>query len=237
MVKYSNKEWIQKLKNDVENHPVLKNPWIISQKEKFQPEAFYLWLTQEYRVSVAFVDWFLMTALKTNNQEAKIVLVQNIWEELGEGKIEETHVSILNLFLKELNISKEHWEVLPTTIEYLNKMNNIIQKSFFHGLGALGPANEYLLKKEYYEISLMYSNWKKDVYWKQGIQLPEPKFFETNLNADEGHAARLFELISKIAISPEEKDAVEEGNFLALEAREIFYKGLQERLIHLPIFG
>lgn len=99
-------------------------------------------------------------------------------------------------------------------------MESIIAKGFFYGLGALGPANEYLLKLEYSQIALAYKKLKTE------MTLPEGKFFQVNLEADEGHSQRMFELIEETAITDESKNQVIEGNLLALVAREDFYKGL-----------
>ncbi|MCW7471157.1 iron-containing redox enzyme family protein [Leptospira kanakyensis] len=211
---------VETLKQDVETHPVLKSQWLLERNISMSFNDLILWLSQEYFVSIGFVDWFLLVAAKTRDQNAKIVLVENIWGELGEGKIEDTHVSILIEFLTKLNFDFENHKLLPETKTYLDKMESIIEKGFFYGLGALGPANEYLLKLEYSQIALAYKKLKSE------MALPEGKFFQVNLDADEGHSQRMFELIQETAITDESKKQVIEGNLLALAAREDFYTGL-----------
>ncbi|MGE8719967.1 iron-containing redox enzyme family protein [Leptospira terpstrae] len=211
---------IETLKKDVETHPVLKSQWLLERNISMSFNDLILWLSQEYFVSIGFVDWFLLVAAKTRDQNAKIVLVENIWGELGEGKIADTHVSILIDFLKKLNFDFSKHTILPETKTYLEKMETIIAKGFFYGLGALGPANEYLLKLEYSQISNAYQKLKSE------MSLPEGKFFQVNLDADEGHSQRMFELIAETATSEESKNQVLTGNLLALVAREDFYKGL-----------
>ncbi|GBF49182.1 hypothetical protein LPTSP4_06920 [Leptospira ryugenii] len=213
--------FVESLKVEVRDHFVLKHPWLLAKSESMGIDDLRLWLSQEYFVSIGFIDWFLRVASLTKNQSAKIVLVENIWEELGEGKLEETHVSILTDFLKKLDIDVNGLHALPETKEYLGEMEEIIGKSFFYGLGALGPANEYLLKLEYAKISNAYFLLKKD------LDLPEGKFFQVNLDADEGHSKRLFNLIDSICISESEKAEVIKGNRLALQARVKFYDGLE----------
>ncbi|EMY61061.1 iron-containing redox enzyme family protein [Leptospira terpstrae] len=211
---------IETLKKDVETHPVLRSQWLLERNIAMSFDDLILWLSQEYFVSIGFVDWFLQVAAKTRDQNAKIVLVENIWGELGEGKIADTHVSILIDFLKKLNFDFSNHIILPETKTYLDKMETIIGKGFFYGLGALGPANEYLLKLEYSQISNAYQKLKSE------MSLPEGKFFQVNLDADEGHSQRMFELIAETATSEESKNQVLTGNLLALVAREDFYKGL-----------
>ncbi|PJZ45297.1 iron-containing redox enzyme family protein [Leptospira brenneri] len=208
------------LKSDVENHPVLRSQWLLERNISMSFNDLILWLSQEYFVSIGFVDWFLRVAAKTRDQNAKIVLVENIWGELGEGKIEDTHVSILIEFLTKLNFDFSGHNLLPETKTYLDKMETIIEKGFFYGLGALGPANEYLLKLEYSQIASAYKKLKTE------MALPEGKFFQVNLDADEGHSQRMFELIEETAKTKETQDQVIEGNLLALAAREDFYTGL-----------
>ncbi|MDF3820043.1 iron-containing redox enzyme family protein [Leptospira sp. 96542] len=211
---------VLKLQNDVKNHPVLESEWIIRKQNKMDLDDLLLWLSQEYFVSIGFVDWFLIVAAKTTNQRAKIVLVENIWEELGEGKIEDTHVSILIEFLAKLGVNYESNQILPETKLYLDKMSKIINQGFYFGLGALGPANEYLLKLEYSKISDSYQ------ILKTNMNLPEGKFFQVNLDADEGHSKRLFDLIADTALEEQSKNEVILGNKMALDARKLFYEGL-----------
>ncbi|XDD44849.1 iron-containing redox enzyme family protein [Leptospira sp. WS39.C2] len=211
---------ISRLKSDVENHTVLRSKWLMERKEKMSFDDLILWLSQEYFVSIGFVDWFLLVAANTRNQKAKIVLVENIWEELGEGKISDTHVSILTDFLTQLKFDFNSHQILPETKTYLEKMKSVIDLGFFYGLGALGPANEYLLKLEYSQIAESYQKLKID------LGLPEGKFFQVNLDADEGHSKRMFDLIEEVCLTEISKEEVREGNRLALEARLDFYLGL-----------
>lgn len=211
---------VEILKKDVETHPVLRSQWLLERNVSMSFDDLILWLSQEYFVSIGFVDWFLLVAAKTRDQYAKIVLVENIWGELGEGNIADTHVSILIEFLTKLNFDFANHQLLSETKTYLDKMESIIEKGFFYGLGALGPANEYLLKLEYSQISEAYKK------LKTAMALPEGKFFQVNLDADEGHSQRMFELIEETAKTEESKKQVIEGNLLALVAREDFYKGL-----------
>ncbi|GBF42047.1 hypothetical protein LPTSP2_13330 [Leptospira ellinghausenii] len=208
------------LKREVETHSVLQAKWLKERNIKMTFDDLILWLSQEYFVSIGFVDWFLLVAANTRDQNAKIVLVENIWEELGEGKISETHVSILTNFLEQLGFDFSAHQILPETKTYLEKMRSVIDLGFYYGLGALGPANEYLLKLEYSQIANAYHQLKKE------LNLPEGKFFQVNLDADEGHSKRLFDLIETVCFTEESKKQVMEGNRLALDAREDFYLGL-----------
>ncbi|TGL07603.1 iron-containing redox enzyme family protein [Leptospira levettii] len=208
------------LKREVETHSVLQTKWLKERNIRMSFDDLILWLSQEYFVSIGFVDWFLLVAANTRDQNAKIVLVENIWEELGEGNISETHVSILTSFLEQLNFDFSKHQILPETKTYLDKMKSVIDLGFFYGLGALGPANEYLLKLEYSQIANAYHQLKKE------FNLPEGKFFQVNLDADAGHSKRLFDLIETVCITEESKKQVIEGNRLALDAREDFYLGL-----------
>lgn len=220
----------QELIQSVQDHPVLQNPWLLAKKEKsnLNKDDFIYWLAQEFHVSVSFVNWFLWTAAQTSDQTSKIILVQNVWEELGEGKIENTHVSILRKFLEGLQVPDKIREILPETKRYLDTMEGIVKMSFPHGLGALGPANEYLLKLEYSEMYNLYQIFKNRSDIDLNDILPEPTFFTVNLDADEGHSKRLFDLIDTVTLNQKNKDNVREGNILALNARLIFYEGISK---------
>ncbi|MCG6193839.1 iron-containing redox enzyme family protein [Leptospira sp. FAT2] len=209
------------LEDSVRNHPVLtSNRWLEQKERRMEKEDLLLWLRQEYFVSVDFVNWFLNTAAISESVEAKIVLVQNIWEELGEGKAEDSHVRILKKFLSDMGEIVEERHKLPETQAYLDLMRKITTSDFYSALGALGPANEYLLKLEY---SRMFESYRD---LKTRIPLPEGKFFQVNLEADESHAEKLFRLIEVVADTDEKRNRVLDGNRLALDARLVFYEGL-----------
>ena len=210
------------LKSSVECHSILQNEWLLKRKKKLTKSDLILWLSQEYFVSVEFVNWFLWTAALSKDIDSKIILVENIWEELGEGKKEDSHVMILLDFLKKLSLSVSEIKILPYTNKYLEKMKYIINNNFFSAIGALGPANEYLLKLEY---GMMYESYQ---VLKTELNLPEGKFFQINLTADISHSEKLFSLIEKVCDTQAKRDLVREGNLSALDARDLFYKGLLE---------
>ncbi|WP_078130601.1 iron-containing redox enzyme family protein [Leptospira alexanderi] len=209
------------LEESVRNHPVLvSNCWLENKERRMEKEDLLLWLRQEYFVSVDFVNWFLNTAAISDSIDAKIVLVSNIWEELGEGNAEDSHVCILKKFLSDMGEVVQDIHRLPETKSYLDLMRRITTTDFYSALGALGPANEYLLKLEY---SRMFQSYKD---LKERVCLPEGKFFQVNLSADESHAEKLFRLIEVVADTEEKRNRVMEGNRLALDARLVFYDGL-----------
>lgn len=210
-----------KLIETVKNHRVLtKNRWLEERAMEMTKPDLILWLKQEYFVSVAFVNWFLWTAALTNDLEAKTILVRNIWEELGEGDPEQSHVEILRTFLSELNVALSENDILPETKLYLEKMKSITNENFFSALGALGPANEYLLKLEY---GKMYQSYQ---LLARREALPEARFFYVNLEADESHAELMFSLIESVCHTKSDAADVRHGCEEALEARCLFYEGL-----------
>jgi len=209
------------LKEEVDSHHVLNNTWLINRIENLTLRDLKLWLSQEYFVSIDFVTWFLKACTITNEFDIRIVLIQNIWEELGDGRKENSHVEILKNFMIDINFNFDDLICLPKTLEYLKLMEKIIEKNIYMALGALGPANEYLLKKEY---GKMYNSYQE---LKIRENLPSGKFFEINLNADEGHSKKIFELIEKVCNTEEKIKWVIEGNRQALSARSTFYEGLQ----------
>lgn len=212
---------INELKMQVENHPVLKSQWLMERKKQLTKKDLILWLCQEYFVSVEFVNWFLWTASLTNDVNAKIILVQNIWEELGGGNANKSHVKILIQFLKKIGIDENEIVLLEHTKVYLQKMKELTSNNFYEALGALGPANEYLLKMEYGQMYNAYKELRKKE------NLPESTFFEVNLEADESHSEVLFRLIELICDTSDKSNKVKEGNQKALEARLLFYEGLK----------
>lgn len=211
---------VKKLKSDVNNHFVLQNKWLIEKSQNITKEDLTKWLCQEYFVSVEFVNWFLLAAASSPSQYSKLVLVKNVWEELGEGKLENSHVKILETFLYKLGVNLQNNKPNRLTTSYLETMKSIIIQDYYEALGALGPANEYLLRKEY---GMVYEAYK--TLQKKG-EFPTAKFFEINLEADNVHSQVLFDLIEDVCDSEEKENKVISGNQKALDARLLFYEGL-----------
>lgn len=211
---------IERLKIDVDTHPVLENSWLKQREENLSLPDLKNWLSQEYFVSQDFVTWFLKAASQTTDLDIRILLVENVWEELGEGSKEESHLEILRSFLLHIGFDFANHPKFSGTEKYLEKMREIIDTDIYYALGALGPANEYLLKKEY---GKMYRSYLK---LKENENLPEGAFFEINLHADEGHSKKLFHLISTVCNTEERIKAVIAGNLAALDARVLFYESL-----------
>lgn len=164
----------------------------------------------------------MKTASQINDIHSKIILVQNIWEELGEGNVDSSHVMILSKFLRDMGSSLVDLHPNTSTSEYLKEMDGIIALGPFYALGALGPANEYLLKLEYGIMNTAYLNLRKEEI------LPEAVFFKINLEADQNHSAMMFSLIERLTETEESAEMVIEGNMRALNARMIFYDGIQK---------
>jgi|GEM_PF-998340 len=204
----------------VQNHSVLKHEWLQNKKNQFELDDVLWWLSQEYFVSKAFVNWFLEGALLTEDVEARIILLKNVWEELGNGVSKNSHVFILKDFLIELGVEFQDVRPMPETLLYLDMMNQIIKKGFYHAIGALGPANEYLLNLEYGFMERSYLDLKSK------LDLPMGKFFQVNLEADKSHSKEMFDLIEKMVDSQNTKDQVLHATEIALDARLVFYSGL-----------
>lgn len=208
------------LEESVHNHPVLvSNCWLEKKKKNGKRRSSSL-----ASPGILRQRRFRKLVFKYGGDQrfrgGKIVLVSNIWEELGEGNAKNSHVCILKKFLSDMGETVRDIHRLPETKSYLDLMRKITTTDFYSALGALGPANEYLLKLEYSRMFRSYEN------LKERVCLPEGTFFQVNLSADESHAEKLFRLIEVVADTDEKRNRVMEGNRLALDARLVFYDGL-----------
>lgn len=214
----SNEGFIAHLKGVVQTHDWTETEFIKKCDEKtLSLRDLRSFVSQEWHVSKEFPNWMrelLAKIPKKQDRLAKAYVSENIASELGldEGN---SHFGLLQKAALELGL--ENPTVNPTTQEYLATMRNLCGGSFLMGLGALGPANEYLINIEYSKI-------------RRAVKGNFPflkEFFRENLDADEVHSEKFFWIICENAKNPIARQTVINGMIDSLDARRQFYEGLK----------
>lgn len=180
------------------------------------------WLASEYYVSRDFPRWLAGLMFQLPQPEHRHLLAENIWDEHGHGDFERSHYAQCRAMLSSLDVPVPDGPPAPAAA-YIHGVDQMIRRGRLDALAVIGPANEFLIPREYGCI------WRhfNDAGWTSSAMA---RFFEANISADEEHIEQL-ERIVRAELRDERCEhaflrAAEEG--LALRLR--FYTQLLESL-------
>jgi pyrroloquinoline-quinone synthase len=149
-------------------------------------------------------------------------MIENLWEEHGEGALSGTHYTLYCDLLESIGLPRDPLlsSANAETIEFIEKQEQLAKQDVFGGLGAFCYANEYLTIAEFRPI------WRaiEDEFPAANV-----RFFEENVRVDSRHARQTEDVIERLADSDRDLMAVERGAKEALAARSRFYDALMSK--------
>jgi pyrroloquinoline-quinone synthase len=178
---------------------------------------------QMYKFSREFSRYLAKALAVCMQEEARIIIAENLWDELGAGDLACTHPSLFRRFTRAIGIDDERLEEIPAEPETLRLIDTYLGFADKYGvLGALGAicyASEGTVAKLYSQIG---KGLLRTVMFKKGDLV----FFDLHIHADEGHAAKLEEVITPLMRTPKDFDIVAEAVKEGLNARYDFFDGV-----------
>ena len=205
------------------NHPFLnriKDGWL----DKRQLHYF----VGQYGIYCRYFPRFLAAAAANiPDDPTRMALVENMWEEHGEGVLEKSHRILYNNFAKAVGYTIEELEQVPplatTEICIENLLDMCRNKHFLVGLGALGPGTEYFTNSEY---SIIESGMKKFDF----LSADDIEFWTVHISLDEHHYSDMVDAIKGWTTTDENKERIRKGALKALALEHIFWEGLEDNL-------
>lgn len=202
----------------VENHPVLHHPFLrLAESDRATPEAAIAWGLQDRHVSRAFPLQLAELVTLFPEPEQRMPLVENLWEEHGEGDPSLAHVKLLDALLLSVGVAPDALLVPPLagTTAFLDVPARC--PSALGKLGAFCYGNEYLALLEFPVLERCF----------RGLfPGPDLRYFVSNEEADEGHTKLIEDLIADECRTPDDVDDVLAGAVASLDARCAFYDSL-----------
>lgn len=181
-----------------------------------------LWAIQDYFVSRRFPCLIGIIVGQIDDPESRHPMVQNLWEEHGEGALQGTHYSLYCDLLQSMGLQRDPPASAAEveTTRFVKVQEDLAKSNVFAGLGAFCYANEYLTVAEFRPI------WRAV---KEEFDTPSLRFFEENLKVDARHARQTEDTIESLLRTEADILAVEQGAIQALEARRQFYDAIVNR--------
>ncbi|MBW8828133.1 MAG: iron-containing redox enzyme family protein [Burkholderiales bacterium] len=205
-------------------HPLWRHPFVERCRagELTLPQVRVL-ASQMYRFCHEF-PCFLATALAASRDEAtRMVIAENLWEELGEGDPQRAHATLFRRFTRALGISDEELAdspVLPETRALIDAYLALGDRACGLGLvGALCHASEGIVASLYTQIQ---AGLMSALHFDKEALV----FFELHIHVDDGHADHLESVLLPMLRTPQDEDLVAQAIGAALDARCRFFDGV-----------
>ena len=205
------------------NHAFLnriKDGWLNKKQLKY--------FVGQYGIYCRYFPRFLAAAAANiPDDPTRMAIVENLWEEHGEGVLAKSHRILYNNFAKAAGFTAkqlENVEALPTTEICIENLLDLCRNQhFLVGLGALGPGTEYFTNDEYRIIE---SGMKQYDF----LSADDIEFWTVHISLDEHHYSDMVDAIKVWANTDENRQLIRKGAHKALALEYIFWEGLEDGL-------
>lgn len=205
------------------NHPFIE---MIAEGKLTKKQLQYF--AEQYSVYCSYFPRFLAAAAANiPDDSTRMPIVENLWEEHGEGKLAKSHRILYNRFARATGLSEavvKNPKGLPTTLICCENLFNLCQDGhFLESLGALGPGTEYFTNAEYTKIEAGLKKYEhltaEDIY-----------FWTVHISLDETHYSEMVGAIAPWSKKLENKFLIKSGAKKAIDLEILFWDGLEDNL-------
>lgn len=207
---------------------ILKHPFLGRINDAWLNKEQLIYFVEQYSVYCRYFPRFLAAAAANiPDDKTRMPIVENLWEEHGEGKIEQSHRILYNKFAASLGLTVEHLdqvEPLATTRICCENLINLCHDGhFLESLGALGPGTEFFTNEEY---SIIEQGLKKYDF----LTDEDVNFWTVHISLDEDHYSEMIDAVRPWANNLENKYLIKSGAKKAIDLEVLFWDGLEDNL-------
>ena len=178
---------------------------------------------QMYRFCHQFPTFLAMALASCPQEDARIVIGENLWEELGEGDPQRAHAALFRRFTRALGIDDAQLFATPAQPETSGLIDTYRAVSERFGvpgiLGVLCYASEGI-------VAALYSHIQGGLLQASPFDREALMFFEVHIHVDDGHADKLESVLLQMLRTPQDENLVEQAIGMALDARCRFFDGV-----------
>ncbi len=215
----------RRFKQLVTRHEMWRHPFLVrcrsSTLSRAEIEVFAL---QAYMFSREFVRFLGAIMAACDDEEARLIIAENLWDEMGGGQPQLTHPTLYRRFTRALGYSDEQLEATERSPETAHLVNTYLTSATRNGyvpaLGALCYASEGLVGTLYTQIATA-------ILSTASVPKEALLFFELHIGVDDGHAEKLESIISRRVTNDTQANDVANAVTEALNARCRFFDGVQ----------
>jgi pyrroloquinoline-quinone synthase len=176
--------------------------------------------TQMYKFCHQFPSFLALALAACPQDDARIVIGENLWEELGEGDPQRAHAALFRQFTRALGVNDVQLSAvpaLPETAALIDTYRNLGDRYGVLGiLGALCYASEGI-------VPALYSHIQGALRQAGSFDREALMFFEVHIHADDGHADKLESILLPMLRTREDELLVEQAIRTAMGSRCRFF--------------
>ncbi len=207
---------------------ILHHPFLQRLKDAWFGKDQLRYFAEQYSVYCRYFPRFLAAAAANiPDDETRMPIVENLWEEHGEGKLIKSHRILYNRFALALGLTVDDLdkvEPLPTTRICCENLINLCHDGhFLESLGALGPGTEFFTNQEYSIIAEGLANY--DYLTEKDLE-----FWTVHISLDEDHYSEMIGALAPWANTLENKYLIKTGAKKAIDLEILFWDGLEDNL-------
>lgn len=210
-------------------HPLWSHPFLSRCRSgNLKRSEVRILAVQMYKFSKQFNRILASILCCCLDDEAQLVILDNLFDEMGRGDQSQAHPELFRQFTRSIGINDDELERYVTYPETQNLIDTYVALSDEYGylsaLGAVCFASEGIVHALYTQLY-------------HGIQGSEPLsaesliFFTVHLDVDDGHAAKLAALIDPRIQDQSQAVDMHRAILDAMDARVQFFDGIQNRLL------
>ncbi len=208
---------------------IITHPFLKRMGEGSLTKKQLQYFTEQYSIYCNYFPRFLAAAAANIVDDVtRMPIIENLWEEHGEGKLAKSHRVLFNQFAFALDLTifdLDEADALPSTQICVDELMNIcLNKHFLESLGALGPGTEFFTSDEYLVI--------RDGLKKYDFLSADDIYFWTaHISLDETHYSEMIDILRPWASNDLNKQLITRGANKAIDLEIDFWNGLEK---HLP---
>lgn len=185
--------------------------------------------TQMYKFCHQFPSFLALALAACPQEDARVVIGENLWEELGEGDPQRAHASLFRRFTRALGLSDAELFAQPALRETDALIDTYRALSERYGvlgiLGALCYASEGI-------VAALYAQIQGGLQQAMAFDRDALLFFDLHIHVDDGHADKLESVLLPMLQTPRDVLLVELAIRSALDARCAFFDGVLREAEH-----
>ena len=175
---------------------------------------------QMYKFCHQFPSFLAIALAACSQEDARIVIGENLWEELGEGDPQRAHAALFRRFTRALGIDDAQLSIVPALPETAALIDTYRHLTDSYGvlgiLGALCYASEGI-------VGALYTHIQTGLLQASAFDKDALMFFEVHIHVDGGHADKLEAILLPMLCTPHDESLVEQAIRTALDARCRFF--------------
>lgn len=164
------------------------------------------------------------------DEQAQLVILDNLFDEMGQGDSSLAHPELFRRFTRELGINDKTLANLPTEPETRHLIDTYLnlphQYGYLAALGAVCFASEGI-------VSALYTQLQAGIVGAAFLPKEALLFFDLHIDVDESHAAKLAALIEPRIVGTEAAMDVNRAILDAMDARVGFFDGILRQTMPL----